>query len=284
MPLRVRTIFALAVLSLGSAEAADPAAVQGSTFSVSASTRPPETHSGWRLVPNTAFAAGEDYFYEVKWGVITGGHSTLTIVGLEPVDGRPAFHIQSDAKSVGVVDTFFKVNDRNETWLDLTSLTTVRYEKHIREGKYRIEETGMIDQVLHKFVVQSYRIDKNRYEDKKGEVTPNVLDVLGALYYVRTLPLEVGQTYTFDVFSPKRIWPLEVKVHKKERVKVPAGKFNCILVEPYLREPGIFVAKGKKLQVWLTDDARRMPVKMRSEVVIGHVSADLVRYKHVSPQ
>ncbi len=109
---------------------------------------------------------------------------------------------------------------------------------------------------------------------------PEVMDSFGSLYYVRTLPLETGQTYTMDVHSGDKIYPLVVHVLKREKAKVPAGKFNCIVVEPVLRGPGIFVSKGKKLQVWLTDDERRLPVRMRSEVFIGHVSAELLPDKN----
>jgi anti-sigma-K factor RskA len=88
--------------------------------------------------------------------------------------------------------------------------------------------------------------------------------------------LEVGQTYTVDVLSGEKVWPLVVKIEKRESVHVPAGRFDCFRVEPLLREPGIFVSKGKKLEVWLTADERHLPVRMRSEVLIGHVSAELM--------
>jgi hypothetical protein len=235
--------------------------------------------STWRSVQNTAFKEGEYLRFAVSWGVITAGYSTLEVREAKNLDGRPAYHIVSQAKSVGMVDTFFNVNDLNEAWLDKESLTTVRYEKHIREGKYRVDETGVFDQVLRRYAVQTYRIDKATTTYKEGDLPTHVLDVLGSLYYIRTQQLAVGATYTIDVFSSAKVWPLSVKVKKRETIKVKAGKFDCFRIEPVLREPGIFISKGKKLEVWLTADERRMPVRMRSEVVIGHVSADLVSHE-----
>lgn len=232
---------------------------------------------------NNAFEPGEIYNFVVTWGLIKGGNSSLSVEEMETMNGRPTYHIVSDANSSGVVDAFYHVQDRNEAWLDASSLLTIRYEKHIHEGKYRIDETDQLDQPLHRYVVHSYRIDKNRYESKQGNLPPDIMDVLGSLYYVRTLPMAVGQSYTIDVFNGEKVWPLVVKIAKREKVKVPAGKFDCFLVEPFLREPGIFVAKGKKLEVWMTADARHMPVRMRSEVFIGHVSAELVSYKNPIP-
>jgi hypothetical protein len=231
-------------------------------------------------VQNQAFEPGESYSFVVSWGIVSGGYSSLRIPNIENIEGRPTYHIISEAHSGGVLNTFYHVEDLNEAWLDCQSLLTLRYEKHIHEGKYRIEETGTLDQIHHHYAIHAYRLDKNTYEHKEGELVPNSMDVLGSLYYVRTLPLAVGQSYSIDVFSGGKTWPLTIQIKKREMVKVPAGKFDCFLVEPFLREPGIFVTKGKKLEVWMTADEHHMPVRMRSVVLIGHVSAELVTYQH----
>jgi hypothetical protein len=236
----------------------------------------------WRQVPNTAFQAGEDLFFVIRWGVLTGGHSTLAVHGIDRINDRPAYHIVEDTHSSGFVDTFYPVHDRNDAWLDTESMTTLHYEKRIREGRYRIEQIVQLDQVNHRYRVDSHRFDKGTTEFMEGDLTPNVLDVLGSLYYVRTLPLEVGQTYSIDVYDGGKVWPLVVNIKKRVKVSVPAGKFDCFIVEPLLREPGIFVSKGKKLEVWLTADKYHMPVLMRSEIIIGHVSAELVSYHRLN--
>ena len=107
--------------------------------------------------------------------------------------------------------------------------------------------------------------------------------MLSALYYVRAQELSVGKDIVFDIINREKQYPLVVKVLKKEKVKTSAGKFDCILVEPQLRGEGIFVAKGKSLKVWLTDDAYKMPVKMSAEVFIGSVSAELLAYQRQAP-
>ncbi len=272
---RFVTILALVSSGLEAVELSSGPVVSVSTFSVEASTPQISTFT-WRSAPNTAFDIGEDLHYVVKWGLITAGYSTLSIKGIETVNGRPVYHFVSEAKSGGVAGAFYHVEDHNEAWLDQQAIVSVRYEKRINEGKYRIEESTLIDQPRHHFRMQSFRFDKNLYEQKEGDVPPNVLDVLGSLYYVRLLPLEVGQSYVMDVLSGDKVYPLEVTVKKRQTIKVPAGQFDTYLVQPLLRAPGIFVAKGKKLEIWLTADERRIPVRMRSEIFIGHVSAELL--------
>ena len=88
------------------------------------------------------------------------------------------------------------------------------------------------------------------------------------------MELTVGQSVFIENHADKKNYPLEIKVLRKERVKVPAGKFDCIVVEPVMRSAGVFSHKGK-LTVWLTDDDVRIPVLMKSKVMIGSISAVL---------
>jgi hypothetical protein len=232
----------------------------------------------------TAFQEGEHLVFRIRWGAITGGYSTLSVPAIEQVAGQPAYHIVSEARSAGIVDTFYHVEDKNESWLDAFWPRSLRYEKNIKEGQYRVHEVVDYNHATRRYKLQETRFDKNTRESKEGDIPPNVLDVFSSLYYVRTLPLEVGKSFTIDVHSGDKTWPLVVKVIQREKVKVKAGKFDCFRVEPVLREAGIFISKGKKLEVWLTADDRHMPVLMRSEVFIGHISAELVKHKSPPPK
>jgi len=231
------------------------------------------------------FQEGEDLVFQIRWGVITGGYATLSVPSIDKIDGKSAYHILSEARSTGMVDAFYRVKDKNEAWLDTALPQSLRYSKTILEGKYSVDEVVELDQTAHKYHLTEVRHDKNNArEEKQGIIPASVLDVLSSLYYVRSLPLEVGKSFTIDVHSGDKTWPLVVQVKKLEKVKVKAGKFLCYRVEPLLRERGIFISKGKKLEVWLTADAHHMPVLMRSEIFIGHVSAELVRQKTQPPK
>ena len=109
-------------------------------------------------------------------------------------------------------------------------------------------------------------------------IAPRTQDILSAMYYVRTLPLEVGQNIAVANHTDGKNYPLIIKVLRRERVTVDAGTFDCIVVEPILRGPAIFQQKGR-LTVWLTDDRYKIPVLMKSKVVIGAVAAVLKEYR-----
>jgi hypothetical protein len=240
------------------------------------------SQSAWRSVINTVFSPGERFDYVITWGIVKAGTSYLAIDREEIINGRSTWVLKSEAFSAGMVDGFYKVRDKHQTWIDQQALSTVRVERNIREGKYRMDEVMTVDQEAHKAHLIRKRLDKEGGTDVTIDVPPNVLDVFGGLYYTRLLPLEVGKEYSFDVTSGKKVYPLLVKVLKRETVKVPAGKFDCFKVQPVLREPGMFVSKGKKMEVWITADDRRIPVLMRSEIFIGSVDAELTKFV-VSP-
>ena len=214
------------------------------------------------------FGDGEKLVFSVQYGIINAGEATLEIRNIAEIDGIPCYHIVSDARTNRVFSKFFKVRDRFESFMDTTALVSLYYEKHLREGKYRKNEAVKFDQTSHLAI----------YKDKEVPIPPRTQDVLSSLYYVRTLPLEVGQSFAVSNHTNGKNYPLVVKVLRKERITVEAGSFNCIVVEPILRSAGLFKHKGR-LTVWLTDDKYRIPVLMESKVVVGAISAVLKSYQ-----
>ena len=105
------------------------------------------------------------------------------------------------------------------------------------------------------------------------------LDEASFIYFLRTIPLEPGKTYDFDrYFRPDRN-PVRVIVLRRERITVPAGTFNTVVVRPVIKAKGLF-AEGGQAEVWLTDDSSRTMVQMRSHLPIGSLSLYLTGVRH----
>ena len=211
--------------------------------------------------------------YNVKWGLVSLGTGYMQSNEVVRFNGRTAFLVRTAAVSNGFADKFYKVRDHYESFIDARTLASLGFAKQIREGDYFRDEWALYD----------YGDDRSfaKGRNKKGEETlylgdiPGaVQDMLSSLYYIRTQDLKEGREFIIDV-NTKKNWPLVVKVIKKERIKVPAGTFDCFLVEPRLRDEGLFIQKGNKLEVWLTDDERKMPVQMHVQVLFGHIRAEL---------
>ncbi|MBD3368550.1 MAG: DUF3108 domain-containing protein [Candidatus Eisenbacteria bacterium] len=216
------------------------------------------------------FGVGERMTFDLTYGFITAGKAVMSIPSTEVVSGYPCYHIVSIAESVPWFSTFFRVRDVAESHLDVRELVTRRFEKSLSEGDYRAHDLVLYDQERHIAV----------YPERDGRVVPLSLDaqdILTSLYYVRMMDLEVGTPVFIENHADKKNYPLRIDVLERDRISVPAGTFDCIVVEPVMRVAGLFRHKGS-LRVWLTDDDRHVPVLMRSKVVIGSISAELTSY------
>jgi hypothetical protein len=197
--------------------------------------------------------------YDVKFGKLDVGDAVMEVTGVEPVRGRDTYHVRFTVKG----GTFFyKVNDRYESWIDTTALVSLRHHQQIDEGRYERE--------------RRYEISPERgvyQENEKPEqaTVPEPLDDGSFFFFLRSIPLEVGQTYSFDrYFKPDRN-PVTVTVVRRERIKVPAGTFDAIVLHPTIKAKGIF-GEGGQAEIWLADDSTRAMLQMKSKLKIGSLN------------
>jgi uncharacterized protein DUF3108 len=222
----------------------------------------PGLDPGLALVP---WKIGEYFQFSIDWNGLNGGNSLMQVQNVQRLEGRRVYRIVTKTESNSFVSKFYKVRDRAETYIDAESLYSRRFLKHLREGGYKKDVDVRFDQEARKAA----------YDDGSSfDVPARVHDVLSAFYYVRTRPLPTGATLLLPTHDNKKSYDMEVKVHKRERIQVPAGTFECVLVEPILKSEGVFKSKGSIL-IWLSDDARRIPVMVKSKVPVGSITVSL---------
>ncbi|MCX8010678.1 MAG: DUF3108 domain-containing protein, partial [Ignavibacteria bacterium] len=115
------------------------------------------------------------------------------------------------------------------------------------------------------------------------EIPKYVHDIVSAFYYVRTLDLskyKTGDKLQLKNFYKNKTYDLDVLFRGKEIVEVPAGKFKCITVEPLVKEGGLFKSEGSIL-IWITDDEAKIPVKVKTKVIIGSIDGELTQYEGI---
>ena len=236
-------------------------------LALAAATAAPSSDAGSVLPADSPlpFAPGEELRFAVKYGPVRAGEARLSVHGPEIVDDQTAYRFRSTAESSRFFSTFFPVKDRVESVWSVTARLPLRFEKHIREGKYA-KDSGM-------------RFDHGQrratYTNGKSFAFPEgSQDVLSAFYFVRSQALVPGAVLVVPNHTDGKNYPVEVRVLRRETVTVPAGTFACVVVEPLLKSAGLFKQEGS-LTIWLTDDARRMPVLMKSKVAVGSIAAEL---------
>ncbi|MDA8433476.1 MAG: DUF3108 domain-containing protein [Nitrospiraceae bacterium] len=221
-----------------------------------------------------AFRIPERLVYDLTWSGIKTGTATLEI-GEKEGSAR----IVSTARSVPWVSFFYTVNDRIESEFSRPGRGTLgkplRYRVSIREGRYRREKEIAFDKSGRKAVYT----DHLSGERKEIAVAARVFDPLSSFYYFRTVKAEPGKSVYVPVVDGGKVWNVEVRVIRKERVSTKLGDFDTIVIRPLLKSEGIFNRSGDMV-IWLTDDEKRIPVQMKTKVALGRVTATLTGGKY----
>jgi hypothetical protein len=209
---------------------------------------------------------------------LTAGRATLRVLADERA-GRPLLRLESEAKSEGFFAWLlrFKVDDLTRAWFDPVAGCSLGIEKRLREGRAVRDQVVTIDPLSGVALVKDPKIAQERFE-----VGACALDVLSALFVARARGVAEKQPLLLPLFDNGKRYVLRVEWLGRERLDLPPpfGKDTpTIVVEPHLAEgTGLFVKEGR-LKLWLTDDERRVPVRMRSRVAIGSVAGDLESYR-----
>jgi hypothetical protein len=220
------------------------------------------------------FQVGEELHYVIRWGIIPAGKGTLTISDSDGKNG--VYHIVTTARSNAFVDTFYKVRNKIETFFDLKNDTSVRYKKIQREGTHRRNVDLIFDH--HK---NEATLIKNGKIDNELKVPAQIHDPLSAIYYLRTVKdLESGPV-VLNVTDGKKNYQVTIHTLGRENVETPLGYFKTIKVEPVVKDMELIFDKKKdgKVFIWLTDDEKKVPVKMKSELAFGSIQVLLSEAK-----
>jgi len=217
------------------------------------------------------FQVPERFVYDLTWAGIKAGTASLE---LRNESGRIKFI--STAQSAKWVSVFYTVDDRAESIVSQdpnrsSSGLPESYRLKIREGKHRKDKEVIFDHEKNR----AKYIDHLENEYKEIDVPPLVFDPISSFFYLRTLRLVVGEPVYITLFDSKKVYNVEVQVLRREKVTIPEGTFDTIVVKPLMKSEGIFYRKGE-IFIWLTDDARHIPVKMQTKVKIGSITASLV--------
>jgi Protein of unknown function (DUF3108) len=204
--------------------------------------------------PDSPAFLGETLRYAMTILGVAGGELTLSASATE-LHGRAAYRFEMSALSNNFLSKFFLVRDNIVSWIDPKSFRSLRFEKHTVEGKRVKDELTEFD----------YEKGIARLEGTPVPLAEATLDSLSSVYYLRTLKLDGEKPIELQVFSgePRA---LKVEIQGRETVIVPAGTFQTIRVEPKSAGSGLM---GKNLVLWLTDDARKIPVQLRSKLKVG---------------
>lgn len=219
------------------------------------------------------FNPGERMEYAVSYGVLPAGTMSLAVEDLGPYEGRQAYHLVLEARSNRAVSFVFELATREESWFDAHELYSLRYKRDQTENDKERDKDVRYDQS------RNLRIENG----EALPASPRAVDPIASMYYLRTLNPRVGATYVLRNQADPGDNPLTVRILKRERIRVPAGSFDTFVVDLDVKTNSGLFRKGGENRIWVTADARRIPVRISSKVGLGAFQAELVDYVRGSP-
>jgi hypothetical protein len=218
----------------------------------------------------TALTVGERLTYDVKFGFLKVGSAKLEVADIQSVRGRDAWHTVFTLRGG---TAFYKVDDRFESWIDASSFASLRHSQNTREGKR--ERERLIDIFPERGVYVEHRPGK---PDVEGPTVDQPLDDGSFFFFLRTVPLVVGQKYEYNRYYKPDRNPVRIDVVRRERVSTPAGTFETVVLRPVIKSKGVF-AEGGRAEVWVTDDDRHLIVRLKANLSFGSLSLALREYE-----
>lgn len=220
-------------------------------------------------IKETPFAVGEQLNYEVSWSsFVVAGELTLETKERRAVDGVDAYHVTAEAQSVGIVSAVvYKVKDVYDSFINATTLQPFRAEKNSRRGKKREQGVMVLDQQNGTATLEG---------GKEIKIPRGTYDLASLLYAIRRIDLTPGKTQNFTLIEDGKLYDLTVTVEGREKVGTKMGDFNTVRVSTKAASTNRSGKDPYRLNIYLTNDAERLPVLITATPYWGEVRVELI--------
>ncbi len=221
-----------------------------------------------------SFTGGEKLTFQLRYGFIVGGITTLSLAD-EIYDGNAAFHALAIAKTKGMANIIYGVEDRYESWFNKETNLPLKSIRKIKEGGYKFYNEAIFNRQENTVVSKLTGLHN---------VPENILDLSSLLYYLRRIDFSVmkqGDLLSFDMYFSDAIFHSDIIFNGRERIKTKFGTIYCYRLSPVVEVGRMFKATDD-LTIWLTDDDNCLPILVRMEIkIVGAVLFRLVKYENV---
>lgn len=207
--------------------------------------------------------------FNIYWMGIYAGSASVFVRG-----NSESIKISSEVNSASFISNFYYVNDKAESILENGK---PKYFRLVQiEGKYRGDKEIKFDYNSGEIVFINHI--KNKMSVHKG-INKVFMDVLSGFFYFRTFQLDKNKPIFIDIFDSDKFATVEIKILKEESIETSDGKeIKALLIKPELTTEGLFKRKGD-IFIWISNDERKIPLKIETKVNVGKITAELKEYK-----
>ena len=225
----------------------------------------------------SAFDVGERFIFRINYGFLSAGYATLEVKEVTQ-NNKNVFHVIGKGYTTGMSRFFFKVNDTYESYIDKETGNPYQYIRKIDEGGYTKNQEGFFNQTDNKILVKDYKHNT----EKTFTIPKNTQDILSSFYYLRNYPnidkLKPGESVAIDMFFDEKTTKFRLKFMGREDIKTKFGVVSAMIFRPLVQTGRVF-KEEESLTIWISDDDNKFPIRIKANLLVGSIKADLDSYK-----
>ncbi len=230
-----------------------------------------------KVLEQHAFKVGEYLRYTLDYGIVSAGYAELSIEKKSKKEGKWTYHMAGFGRTTGITDWAFRTRDYYDTYISEEDLLPVEFIRDVDEGGY------LINRHLYFNHEELTAKDSKLSIDTSIAINPGARDLLSAFYYLRCLEvsdLQRGDKIQLTIFMDHENYPFQLKYLGRETVKIDAGTVNCLKFIPVVQDGRVF-RDEESITLWVSDDANKIPVYIKSKLKVGSVKVKLDEYKNL---
>ncbi|MEN9909319.1 MAG: hypothetical protein RLZZ540_2468 [Bacteroidota bacterium] len=224
-----------------------------------------------------SYNVGEWFKFRIHYGFVNAGYATLEVKDAT-VNNTKVFHVIGKGYTTGLSRFFFKVADTYESFIDKNTGNPYQFVRKIDEGGYTKDQEGFFNQSANEIKVKDYK----RKTEKTFVIPKNTQDILSAFYYLRNYPtidtIKPGGYIAIDMFFDEETTKFKLKFIGREDITTKFGLVSCMVFKPLVQSGRVF-KEQESLTVWVSDDENRLPIRIKADLAVGSLKADLDAFK-----
>lgn len=231
----------------------------------------------------STFQSGEWFKFRIHYGWFNASYATLELRD-EKLNGKEVFHVVGYGKTTGLASVFFNVEDNYESYFDKRTGQPYKFIRKISEGGHTKDVEINFDYNTNKATL----IDHKRDRKQTFKIQDDIQDLVSAFYYLRENwdidNLTKGDEYVSNMlFDDDGVYKFKLKFLGRETIKTKFGQVKCLKFRPYVQSGRIF-KEEESLTLWVSDDANKMPIRVKADILVGSIKADLEAFKGLKHQ
>lgn len=229
---------------------------------------------------NPIYYPGEKFVYGIKYLGITAAHIKITAGKISEVANKKAFHYKAVLKSARFYSAIYEMEDTLESYVDAKKQIPIRYSLVQRETNKDVDDLQIFDREKNKtfFFYKRVKEGKTKEEEKEAFIPNYFHDTFSAMFFVRGLPMDIGDVYEFPIMTRAKLWLVKIKVDSIEEVKSQGKWVDAYRIEAETRFPEELSKERGNITFWVSTDQRRKLLRFSADVRFGSIYGDLVEY------